>query len=139
MVKNIKCRPPYWCMEDNSQLPACTKMQELRQFHQMTWKGHMPSCRHITNVAYTDIDYPSTYFKNRLSGNNSSEHFYVTVHFRKSIFREIKLVRSFNEQTLTGNIGGYVGVCLGYTFLQLPTLIHSFYARCSRCLSSNNA
>ena len=68
---------------------------------------------------------------------NAHDHFYVTLHFRKPIFREVKLARAFNEQALTGSIGGYIGVCLGYTALQLPTLIHSLYARWCRCLKRN--
>ena len=31
--------------------------------------------------------------------------------------------RSINWLSLVGNIGGYVGMCLGYSLLQLPNLL----------------
>ena len=32
--------------------------------------------------------------------------------------------RAINEQTLVGNIGGYLGLFMGYSILQLPSMIH---------------
>ena len=32
--------------------------------------------------------------------------------------------RAINWLSLVGNIGGYVGICLGYSLLQLPNVIH---------------
>ena len=32
--------------------------------------------------------------------------------------------RAINWLSLIGNIGGYVGICLGYSLLQLPNVIH---------------
>ena len=31
--------------------------------------------------------------------------------------------RAINEQTLVGNIGGYLGLFLGYSILQIPNMI----------------
>ena len=31
--------------------------------------------------------------------------------------------RAIDVQALVGNVGGYVGLCLGYSFLQIPDLI----------------
>ena len=33
--------------------------------------------------------------------------------------------RAINEQSLVGNIGGYLGLFMGYSILQLPILIHA--------------
>ena len=35
----------------------------------------------------------------------------------------IYIYRSIDSHTLIGNIGGYIGLCLGYNFLQVPALI----------------
>lgn len=35
----------------------------------------------------------------------------------------IYVYRSIDSHTLIGNIGGYIGLCLGYNFLQIPALI----------------
>ena len=33
------------------------------------------------------------------------------------------IYRAIDAQALVGNIGGYIGLCLGYSFLQIPALI----------------
>ena len=43
----------------------------------------------------------------------------ITIHK----FKEIKQVRKYSEQSLVGNLGGYIGLCLGYAILNLPTMI----------------
>ena len=35
----------------------------------------------------------------------------------------IYIYRSIDSHALIGNIGGYIGLCLGYNFLQVPALI----------------
>ena len=63
-------------------------------------------------------------------------------------FKEIKQVRKYSEQSLVGNLGGYIGLCLGYAILNLPTMIleiwknvkHICFAnenRSSKCRISN--
>ncbi len=31
--------------------------------------------------------------------------------------------RAIDVQALVGNVGGYIGLCLGYNFLQIPGLV----------------
>ena len=40
---------------------------------------------------------------------------------------EIKQIRAYNLETLVGNGGGYVGLFLGCSFIQLPCLIYLMY------------
>ena len=39
----------------------------------------------------------------------------------------ICIYRSIDSHTLIGNIGGYIGLFLGYNFLQIPALITKFF------------
>ena len=131
MIKDVKCTPPYWMVEGVSQAPVCTKMQELRQFYQMTLENYVVPCRQLSRVSYIDVDYPTTYYTSRVNGtlSNLNDYFYVALDFPKSMFKEIQLIRALDEQSLFGNIGGYVGACLGYSFLQIPGFIHVMYAK----------
>ena len=36
-------------------------------------------------------------------------------------FKEIKQTRAYSVQSLVGNLGGYIGLCLGYAILNLPS------------------
>ena len=38
-------------------------------------------------------------------------------------FKEIKQVRKYSIQSLVGNLGGYIGLCLGYAILNVPAVI----------------
>ena len=41
-------------------------------------------------------------------------------------FKEIKQTRAYSLQSLVGNVGGYLGLFLGYAIMDLPPLINSF-------------
>ena len=37
-------------------------------------------------------------------------------------FKEIKQVRKYSVQSLVGNLGGYIGLFLGYAIVNIPTM-----------------
>ena len=47
--------------------------------------------------------------------------------YRQTTFREIKQIRAYDLENLYGNIGGYMGLFLGYAILNLPTMFLFFY------------
>ena len=119
----------------SSKKPDCTKIEEMKQFYQMAWKKYTPPCQQISMVSYLDVDSPTTYYTSRINGtlSNLNDYFYVALDFPKTMFKEIQLIRALDEQSLFGNIGGYVGACLGYSFLQIPGFIHLMYAKYQGC------
>ena len=42
-------------------------------------------------------------------------------------FKEIKQARKYSIQSLVGNAGGYIGLCLGYALWNVPTIILSIW------------
>ena len=42
-------------------------------------------------------------------------------------FEETINTRGFDQESLWGNIGGYVGMVLGYSLLQVPDIISTIY------------
>ena len=56
---------------------------------------------------------------------------YTTMPLRFSFYNHIQ-VRAYNGESLIGNIGGYIGLFLGYTILQLPDLLIFLYQQLSR-------
>ena len=51
-------------------------------------------------------------------------------------FKEIKQVRKYSVQSLVGNLGGYIGLCLGYALMNLPSIILEIWKNTKdRCLS----
>ena len=47
--------------------------------------------------------------------------------FRQAKFRETKEIVAYDVESLYGDIGGYMGLLLGYSILNFPTMILFFY------------
>ena len=56
-------------------------------------------------------------------GNNS---FGVVVVYETKRYFEIKQIKAYPFDSFTGNVGGYMGLFLGYAILNLPTLTLKF-------------
>ena len=139
MIENINCVPPYWMKNKGTNTSMCTTKDELRRFYKMDVDDYIIPCRRLTvaNIEYSE--YPSTYANHVLNTsqlkiqrandpktgvkNVSLNLFYVAVMISHESYKEIVLTRQFDLQSLIGNAGGYVGICVGYSFLQLPHLI----------------
>ena len=57
------------------------------------------------------------------SNNDDDGWFIIQFDLVPNNFKEIKQVRKYSVQSLVGNGGGYIGLCLGYALWNLPTII----------------
>lgn len=64
--------------------------------------------------------------------------FSINVWFSNSEYREISRVREFGAQSLIGNIGGYIGIFIGYALMNVPDLIASIFNRIRRFFRKRN-
>ena len=55
--------------------------------------------------------------------SNNESYFTIRVSHRQTTFREIKQTRAYDVESLYGDIGGYMGLLLGYSILNLPSMI----------------
>ena len=62
-----------------------------------------------------------------ISGNENETYFIVDYKFDHSTFREIHLLKAYDLKNLVGNVGGYIGMFLGYAFLHLPSLFKNAF------------
>ena len=121
IMKSVGCRPPYW--SSRTHLNVCStdvQMKKIRKLylehsmHRDVRLAYLP-CRRLINIQYefSEIDHKET----------QPPYFMINVWFVNSKYREIKMVSKFDAQTLIGNIGGYIGIFVGYTLLNLPDLV----------------
>ena len=63
----------------------------------------------------------------------------VKINFEAQLFREITEVRAYNIQTLIGNVGGYIGLFLGFSLKEMPrallSLLKKTHIRAKKLLS----
>ena len=80
-------------------------------------KSHVP-CNNLEKLHFD-------YFEFDLQ-EDKDPHMIISIVFVDMKFREIVSVRSFDVQSLFGNIGGYVGIFIGYALLQVPEALVRF-------------
>ena len=127
MMRNAKCVPPYWeSMHGNNMLyPKCSKVEEMRNiYNDISWDKLDYPCRIITKTTFFPTEFPTDRYNDRFEKKDKENYFSARFYFPRPFFKEIKLIRSFDAETMIGNGGGYVGLCLGYSFLQLPSFLH---------------
>ena len=86
-------------------------------------KEKYPSpCQNIENLSY---DYSEK------SGMDSRRdaRLMVLVHFPNRKFRQITHVQEYDIESMVGNIGGYIGLFLGYSFLHFPQFLMSLWKK----------
>lgn len=90
------------------------------------------SASHFTKSNIINIDYnikPTNQFilifVIEFSTNES--YFVFRVAHRQTQFKEIKQIRAYDPESLYGDIGGYMGLLLGYSILNLPSMIAVCY------------
>ena len=80
-------------------------------------KGDYPlPCHSIESLTY---EYTET---KGISHHNPSR-FMVLVHFPNLKYRQIAHVQEYDIESLVGNIGGYIGLFLGYSLINFPRFI----------------
>ena len=55
----------------------------------------------------------------------NESRFMVIVHFPNLKYRQIEHVQEYDVESLVGNIGGYIGLFLGYSLINFPRFIIS--------------
>ena len=71
------------------------------------------------------------------TGTPNRSYFGVTVRFPELDFKETRQVKAFDYNDLLGNIGGYIGMFLGYALLNLAYYLVDLVGKCiTRCSGS---
>ena len=129
IVDKAGCRPPMWTA--NLSEPFCTTIESWQEviaehvdhFHQSTLnKTYLEPCRAIKNV---QIDYVEENISSvkETSAEDDEGWFIIEFDLLTNGFKEIKQARKYNLQSLVGNSGGYIGLCMGFALWNIPTLI----------------
>ena len=121
ITATIKCNPPYW-VPDN-QYPICRTQKTLRKAQTMFWSyfyGNLELNHPCTEIQKVDMDYEET-DDDALDKNQTRIH----VSYLSNTFKEIQQMKAYTIMMLFGNVGGFVGLLLGYALIQIPNLVHS--------------
>ena len=83
-------------------------------------------CQSIEMLGAT---YSEDYYENSYpNGTQKEKTFDIILRFRDMPrFKEIKQVKSYDPQSLVGNAGGYIGLFLGWSIVQIPEVVMFLY------------
>ena len=144
-------------MRDHNQLSNCTSAQQLRSaakylpykspLNDEIFSQYHPPCYRMrvtvnTNKdAYTDPTLLKIKFRYRWDENLNMQYrkyfmlciiktflsVYCYLFHSSDYFQETTNVRKFSRDSVWGNVGGYVGMFLGFSVLQIPSLLNAVY------------
>ena len=134
-MKKAGCSPPYWSSQRN--MTKCKSKHQMRKFSRYTSTATYrttPPCLELEKLIYDyneqDLDY--SYLKvlaPNLELSKNDTVMMIMLQFLEPDFKEIKQVKAFGIESLIGNVGGYIGLFLGYSILQLPDFVLSLYKK----------
>ena len=128
ITKTVNCIPPYWKNINN--LSICKTAEDLllarQMFYNVFYVGSEdnPPCKEISKL---DIEYEEPDDVEYVPENQTQ----LDVYFRNNFYKEIHQMQAYTMMSLVGNVGGFVGLLLGYALVQIPGLMFMIY----NCLS----
>ena len=129
IIKNVGCRPSFWA--HNSTHPTCTTKDSSNEIISQHFdhlsrlnitKEYFEACLSIEKLQIEYLEADIETFPYGTKDNETDEDwFMMEFAIMMTKFKEIKQTRAYSVQSLVGNLGGYIGLCLGYAILNLPS------------------
>jgi hypothetical protein len=130
IIKLVGCVPVYFDerLRNGNNEKFCESPKALKkafshiEYYKDVLASYEPPC--------LDMKIMVKYFNN--IKQEGEKHFLIKIVYRDSFFQEIKNLEDFTLPTFWSNIGGLLGICLGYSLLQIPELIKNFLSLLKR-------
>ena len=123
LMEEAGCNLPYWPADKKLQtcasMKAIKKVQPLSNVNISQW--YPPPCQSIEKI---DYHYEEVEIKGEEDSSlEESPWFRIVLLFHAQTYKEISQIKAYDSEMLVGNIGGYLGLFLGYAILQIPALL----------------
>ena len=124
IINTLGCRPPYMdSMGEN--FTVCTSKEKLFEAGKLFYKvfyGNLNLTGPCSEITKLDLSYDETDFDQL-----KDDQIELRMYFMSKAYKEIQQVRAYGLTSLFGNIGGFVGLLLGYALVHLPGSIHATF------------
>ena len=134
-ARRVGCTPPYHDPIDN--IPVCSTKDQIKEsVFNLRFDGYgtHPPCEGIEKIYYSfeEDDMEGTAWEKR-------GYFWLGPFIYDPKFKEIVQKRVLDLHGLIGYIGGYIGLFLGYSIIQIPDFISVFARKFESYLKRNRA
>ena len=107
--------------QTENDLPPCSDIQKLQIDHK---------------IETTEMTYIEEYENKRVLDMGNDTWFEIRLEMQTDTFKEIKQKRAYTLQSLIGNLGGYLGIFIGFTLLDLLKSMKKVSSRIKKYISS---
>ena len=124
VVKDLNCMPGYWSSFLNASVfdKICSATSELQSATtmiqneiEMISKGIPPCIAMLIPFSMQENEYPEGLFWRRM---------HISIRYSSTEYQEIVNVRGFDFDSMFSGIGGFVGIFLGYSLLQVADILN---------------
>ena len=138
IMERIKCIPIYWKYNSGSNLDLkiCNTSEDLKKAYYNL--NHYKTIFATYDPPCTSIEVGSRYDKEE---ETESEDPQIRFLYTESVYQEITNTEKFGFESFVSGLGGFVGIFLGYSILQLPellSLIPSFIRKVAHLCGKGN-
>ena len=121
--KTIGCIPPYWksTIQVPQKMNECSTQEELKDayYYSQNYKKILPTYGTPCLDMFVSVNY------NWLIDND--ERFSnITITYKQKYYEEIQYGQDFTVESFISNVGGFIGMFLGYSLMQLPDFLLGF-------------
>ena len=121
LFEKTQCKPPNW---KDAKYPVCKDRISLAKayVHPMFFDDAKAlnetilPCNQVKTIIFQTQDIPMAKDDNDVPSNNRTMY----IIFKGTTYKEILHIRSFDIESLVGNMGGYIGLFLGFAVWQVP-------------------
>ena len=137
-IEKVGCVPIFWAnkISDRMGYDLCNNYEEYAKVQSLAhnyWnvaKDYSPPCSQMSVLSYYKIESANesgirSYFTDQL---DARELLYLKINYNINEYEEVINERLFNEWDLFSQVGGIIGITLGFSFLQAPELIRNMAA-----------
>ena len=150
MMLEVGCRPYFWnhstidkiCKTEKEMQGLMSRNAEI--FYRLNQKeSDIPPCTEIQklqidhNVKTTNMTFAEEHTKQKNVDVGNETWFEIRLEIQTDTFKEITQKRAYTPQSLVGNLGGYLGLFIGFTLLDLLKSLLAMYSRLRNYLSSS--
>lgn len=138
IINRLGCIPPYWrnIIAVTHQINECTGAEKLKEAYRylsnfkkiLNEEDH--SCDEILLQSIDSINYRPTPMPQDIS---------MAFYYTEKIYEEIRYTRAMGFESWLSNVGGFVGIFLGYSIMQIPDILFhilkSLFQRKNKCFT----
>ena len=131
VIKRANCRPPHWNV--SVEYPFCDSKERMKKVYipnspfkiasPTVLESFVPPCDGLLSATLNTVKVRRNLFSSLTGISNESNSATVGYHFLNQHYKEVKYTRAFDIESLIGNVGGYIGLFLGFAIWQLPDAV----------------